>query len=190
MEIGTNRIREIGLSLRNFSRLDEAEVKEVDIHEGIDSTLIILNHRLKAKPDSPEIQIIKEYGKLPLVKCYAGQMNQVFMNIISNAIDALEERDRQRTLEEIQAQPSIIQVSTAAKGSTVTISIKDNGSGINEAVRSKLFNPFFTTKPVGKGTGLGLAISYQIVTEKHGGNISCYSQLGKGAEFLIEIPIL
>ncbi|MDM9384181.1 ATP-binding protein [Chlorogloeopsis sp. ULAP01] len=190
MRIGTNRIREIVLSLRNFSRLDEAEVKEVDIHEGIDNTLVILNNRLKAKPDSPEIQVTKEYGKLPLVRCYAGQMNQVFMNILSNAIDALEECDRQRTLEEIQAQPSVIQISTVAKGNTVTISIKDNGSGMSEAVRSKLFNPFFTTKPVGKGTGLGLAISYQIVTEKHNGKLSSYSQLGQGTEFVIEIPIV
>jgi signal transduction histidine kinase len=190
MQMGTNRIREIVLSLRNFSRLDEAEVKQVDIHEGIDSTLVILNNRLKAKPDRPEIQVLKEYGKLPLVECYAGQLNQVFMNILSNAIDALEERERNHTLEEIQAQPSAICISTAAQDRTVTISIKDNGGGITEAVRSKLFDPFFTTKPVGKGTGLGLAISYQIVTEKHGGKLSCYSQPGQGAEFLIELPIL
>jgi signal transduction histidine kinase len=190
MRIGTNRIREIVLSLRNFSRLDEAEVKEVDIHEGIDSTLVILNNRLKAKPDRPEIQVSKEYGNLPLVECYAGQLNQVFMNILSNAIDALEEHDRDGTLEKIQAQPSTICISTAAQDKTITISIKDNGAGISEVVRSKLFDPFFTTKPVGKGTGLGLAISYQIVTEKHGGKLSCYSQPGQGAEFLIELPIL
>ncbi|RAM48195.1 MAG: histidine kinase [Hapalosiphonaceae cyanobacterium JJU2] len=190
MQIGTNRIREIVLSLRNFSRLDEAEVKKVDIHEGINSTLVILNHRLKAKSDSPEIQVIKEYGNLPLVECYAGQLNQVFMNILSNAIDALEERDRDRTLEEIKAQPSTIYISTSAENQTVTISIKDNGMGINETVRSKLFNPFFTTKPVGKGTGLGLAISYQVITEKHGGKLLCNSQPGQGAEFLIELPTL
>ncbi|PLZ66044.1 histidine kinase [Fischerella thermalis WC344] len=190
MQMGTNRICEIVLSLRNFSRLDEAEMKKVDIHEGIDSTLVILNNRLKAKPDRPEIQVIKEYGKLPLVECYAGQLNQVFMNILNNAIDALEERDRNHTLEEIQAQASTICISTAAQDRTVTISIKDNGPGITEAVRSKLFDPFFTTKPIGKGTGLGLAISYQIVTEKHGGKLSCYSQPGQGAEFLIELPIL
>ncbi|PMB45962.1 histidine kinase [Fischerella thermalis CCMEE 5330] len=190
MQMGTNRICEIVLSLRNFSRLDEAEIKQVDIHEGIDSTLVILNNRLKAKPDRPEIQVIKEYGKLPLVECYAGQLNQVFMNILNNAIDALEERDRNHTLEEIQAQASTICISTAAQDRTVTISIKDNGPGITEAVRSKLFDPFFTTKPVGKGTGLGLAISYHIVTEKHGGKLSCYSQPGQGAEFLIELPIL
>ncbi len=134
--------------------------------------------------------MIKEYGKLPLVECYAGQLNQVFMNILNNAIDALEERDRNHTLEEIQAQASTICISTAAQDRTVTISIKDNGPGITEAVRSKLFDPFFTTKPIGKGTGLGLAISYQIVTEKHGGKLSCYSQPGQGAEFLIELPIL
>ncbi|WP_026732397.1 sensor histidine kinase [Fischerella sp. PCC 9605] len=189
MRIGTNRIREIVLSLRNFSRLDEAEVKEVDIHEGIDSTLVILNNRLKAKPDHPEIQVIKEYGKLPLVECYAGQLNQVFMNILSNAIDALEERDRDRSLEEIKAQPSTIWILTAAKDDTVTIRITDNGLGISDAVRSKLFNPFFTTKPVGKGTGLGLAISYQIVTDKHGGKLSCHSTPGQGAEFVIELLI-
>lgn len=129
--------------------------------------MVILNHRLKAKSDRPEIQVIKEYGNLPLVECYAGQLNQVFMNILSNAIDALEERDRDRTLEEIKAQPSTIYISTSAQNQTVTISIKDNGMGINETLRSKLFNPFFTTKPVGKGTGLGLAISYQVITEKH-----------------------
>ncbi|KOP25344.1 histidine kinase [Hapalosiphon sp. MRB220] len=190
MQIGTNRIREIVLSLRNFSRLDEAEVKEVDIHEGIDSTLVILNNRLKAKSDRPEIQVIKEYGNLPLVECYAGQLNQVFMNILSNAIDALEERDRDRTLEEIKTQPSTIYISTSAQNQTVTINIKDNGIGISETARSKLFNPFFTTKPVGKGTGLGLAISYQIITEKHGGKLLCNSQPGKGAEFVIELPKL
>ncbi|BAZ65848.1 two-component sensor histidine kinase [Fischerella sp. NIES-4106] len=190
MQIGTNRICEIVLSLRNFSRLDEAEVKEVDIHEGIDSTLVILNNRLKAKSDRSEIQVIKEYGNLPLVECYAGQLNQVFMNILTNAIDALEERDRDRTLEEIKAQPSTIYISTAAQNQTVTISIKDNGIGISETVSSKLFNPFFTTKPVGKGTGLGLAISYQVITEKHGGKLLCNSQSGQGAEFLIELPIL
>lgn len=149
----------------------------------------ILNNRLKAKPDHPEIQVIKEYGKLPLVECYAGQLNQVFMNILSNAIDALEERDRDRSLEEIKAQPSRIWILTAAKDDTVTIRIMDNGLGISDAVRSKLFNPFFTTKPVGKGTGLGLAISYQIVTDKHGGKISCHSRPGQGAEFVIELPI-
>ncbi|HYX15517.1 MAG TPA: ATP-binding protein [Nostoc sp.] len=190
MEMGTNRICEIVLSLRNFSRLDEAEVKKVDLHEGIDSTLVILNHRLKSKPEFPAIQVIKDYGKLPLVECYAGQLNQVFMNIFSNAIDALEERHSQLTLEEIKAKTNTIWISTIVKNNTIVIKVKDNGLGISQEIQSKLFNPFFTTKSVGKGTGLGLAISYQIIKEKHGGKLSCDSIPGKWTEFEIELPLL
>ncbi|BAY20334.1 PAS/PAC sensor signal transduction histidine kinase [Calothrix sp. NIES-2100] len=190
MEVGAERIKNIVLSLRNFSRKDEAEMKSVNIHEGIDSTLMILQNRLKAKQDYPEIQVIKNYGNLPLVECYAGQLNQVFMNIINNAIDALEERDQWRTFAEIKQQPSQIQICTEIVNSDhIQIRISDNGYGIPESVQKRLCEPFFTTKPVGKGTGLGMSISYQIVTEKHGGSLQCYSIPGQGAEFAIKIPI-
>ncbi|MBD1933709.1 MULTISPECIES: PAS domain-containing sensor histidine kinase [Cyanophyceae] len=190
MKVGADRIREIVLSLRNFSRIDEAEMKAVDIHEGIDSTLMILHNRLKAKPDHPNIQMIKEYGHLPKVECYAGQLNQVFMNLIANAIDALDEYNKKRSLSEIKANPSWIKIRTEVLDcDRVVIRIADNGSGMTEAVRQQLFNPFFTTKAIGKGTGLGLAISYQIVVEKHNGKLECLSAPGRGAEFIIEIPL-
>lgn len=182
MRVGTQRIREIVLSLRNFSRLDEAEFKQVDIHEGIDSTLMILQNRLKAKPNHPEIEVIKEYGKLPLVECYPGQMNQVFMNLLSNAIDVLEEF--------FVGEQGQIHICTEVLNSNwIAIKIADNGRGIPEKILSKLFDPFFTTKAVGKGTGLGLSISYQIVVDKHLGNLSCNSTPGQGTEFVIEIPV-
>jgi signal transduction histidine kinase len=186
MNIGTTRIRDIVKSLRNFSRLDEAEFKIVDLHEGIDGSLMILNHRLKAQADHPTIEIIKEYAQLPLVECYPGQLNQVFMNLLSNAIDALEGL----TFNHPEGKmPTITINSQVTSENRVLISIVDNGSGIPEDIRSKLFNPFFTTKPVGKGTGLGLSISYQIVVEKHGGKIWCDSTLGQGTKFTIEIPV-
>ncbi|WP_016952521.1 PAS domain S-box protein [Anabaena sp. PCC 7108] len=182
MSLGTDRIREIVLSLRNFSRLDEAEIKRVNIHEGIDSTLMILHHRLQPKSKNSEIYIIKKYGNLPLIQCYPGQLNQVFMNILSNAIDALEEAD-------LYHQPKQIHVITEMINSDrLAIRIIDNGMGISEEIISKLFDPFFTTKDVGKGTGLGLSISYQIIVDKHHGNLSCHSTLGEGTEFIIEIP--
>ncbi|OUL32451.1 PAS domain S-box protein [Nostoc sp. 106C] len=191
MRLGTKRIREIVLSLRNFSRLDEAEVKDVNIHDGIDSTITILHNRLKAQSERPEIQIFKKYGNLPLVECHAGQLNQVFMNIISNAIDALEEYNQQRSDTEIAATPSIISIQTeVTQNNRVRICIADNGPGIKEEVRKRLFDPFFTTKPVGKGTGLGLSISYQIITEKHSGKLWCESTFGYGTKFIIEIPII
>jgi signal transduction histidine kinase len=190
MRIGTTRIREIVLSLRNFSRLDEADFKIVDIHEGIDNTLTILQNRLKGKPNHPAIEVIKDYSVLPEVECYAGQLNQVFMNILGNAIDALDDYNKTRSLEEIQAQPSQITIRTAlTPDKSVQIQIADNGIGMNEDVRSSVFNPFFTTKPVGKGTGLGLSISYQIVVEKHNGKIDCQSKPGEGTQFTIEIPV-
>lgn len=191
MKLGVERIRQIVLSLRNFSRLDEAEFKAVDIHEGIDSTLLILHNRLKARPEHPEIQIIKEYGNLPLIECYAGQLNQVFMNLLSNAIDALESYDSQRSPAAARANPSQIVIQTAITDEQfVSIKIRDNGSGMPETVRHRLFDPFFTTKPIGKGTGLGLSISHQIVTEKHHGEIGCISEPGQGAEFWLKLPIL
>jgi signal transduction histidine kinase len=183
MTVGTTRIQEIVLSLRNFSRLDEAEFKAVDLHEGIDNSLMILQHRLKAQPRRPLIQVIKKYALLPLIECFAGQLNQVFMNLLSNAIDALEESAvKNKTL-------SIWITTEVSSENHVLISIADNGSGIAEHIRSRLFDPFFTTKEVGKGTGLGLSISYQIVTEKHGGKIWCESTLGEGTKFMVEIPV-
>ncbi|MCG6133416.1 MAG: PAS domain S-box protein [Nostoc sp. LLA-1] len=182
MRVGTQRIREIVLSLRNFSRLDESEFKKVDIHEGIDSTLMILQNRLKAKSNHAEILVIKEYGQLPLVECYPGQLNQVFMNLLSNAIDALEES--------FVGEQAEIRICTEVVNShRIAIRIVDNGGGIPQKILAKLFDPFFTTKDVGKGTGLGLSISYQIVVDKHKGDLSCNSILGQGAEFIIEIPI-
>ncbi|MEG4293899.1 response regulator [Microcoleus sp. C2C3] len=190
INLGTQRIQEIVKSMRIFSRVDEAEVKTVNIHEGIDSTLTLLHHRLKAKPDHPEIELIKEYGQLPQVECHAGQLNQVFMNIISNAIDALDESNQQRSFAEIQQHPNRIQISTKViDDNWVAIHISDNGRGVCKTVGQKLFDPFFTTKPIGKGTGLGLSISYQIIVEKHGGRLYCQPVSGKGIEFVIEIPI-
>jgi two-component system NtrC family sensor kinase len=193
MKIGTDRIRQIVLTLRNFSRLDESEMKPVDIREGIDSTLLILKSRLKGYGDMTDIEIIKNYGEVPPVDCYAGQLNQVFMNVISNAIDALRERDRSREPEDMLEDPSTITITTriVEQGdySRAVISIKDNGAGIPDDIKNRLFDPFFTTKQVGSGTGLGLSISYQIITEKHGGQLSCVSTPGQGAEFIIEIPL-
>ncbi|MBU7585129.1 MAG: GAF domain-containing protein [Nostoc sp. TH1S01] len=190
MKIGADRIRQIVISLRNFSRLDEAEYKAVDIHEGIDSTLLILENRLKAKPNYSGIKVIKKYGKLPLVECYAGQLNQVFMNILTNAIDALEERDEQRTLKEIQASPSRIRICTeVVNKNQIAIKIADNALGIPEDIQKRIFDPFFTTKSIGKGTGMGMSISYQIVTENHHGSLECISSPGQGTEFVILIPL-
>jgi len=190
MQVGADRIRQIVLSLRNFSRLDEAEMKPVDIHEGIDSTLLLLQNQLKAKPENPGIEIVKEYGNLPMVECYAGFLNQVFMNIISNAIDAIEESWVNSPVASISKKKSQVSIRTSVINSNqVEIRIADNGAGMTEEVRQKVFDPFFTTKPVGSGTGLGLAISYQIVVEKHHGSLTCISEPGQGAEFVIEIPL-
>lgn len=186
MEVGTKRIRQIVLSLRNFARMDQAEVKAVDLHEGLEGTLLILQNQLKAKPGYAEIQIVKEYGDLPKVECYAGQLNQVFMNLLSNAIDALEEL---RTTDNGQNHPTIRIRTEAIAPNQVAIRIIDNGPGMTEKTQRQLFDPFFTTKPVGKGTGLGLSISYQIVVDRHQGQLNCRSAPGQGAEFAIEIPI-
>ena len=184
MEIGKERIYEIIKSMRNFSRFEKAEFKQVDVHEAIDSTLMLLDNRMKATTSSPEIRVIKEYQELPLVDFYAGQLHQVLMNILSNAVDALDEYNEQRTPEEVKKNPSQIKVCTKILNKKwVVISIVDNGLGMPEEVSKKLFDSFFTTKSSGKGTGLGLSISYQIVVEKHGGKLLCYSQPGKGAKF-------
>jgi signal transduction histidine kinase len=184
MKMGAKRIREIILSLRIFSRLDEAEFKTADLHEGIDSSLLILQHRLKAQNNRPQIQVVKEYGEIPKVQCFAGQMNQVFMNLLANAIDALEECYHK------QLCPNpLIRIYSEQVNENVIIRIADNGSGIPEEIQSRLYDPFFTTKPIGKGTGMGLSISYQIITEKHGGSLQCISSPGQGTEFVIAIPI-
>jgi predicted ATPase/signal transduction histidine kinase/tRNA A-37 threonylcarbamoyl transferase component Bud32 len=184
MKSGANRISEIVLSLRNFSRLDEAELKKVNIHEGIDSSLLILQHRLQTTHNHSEIQLVKEYGDLPKVECYAGQLNQVFMNILANAIDALEDGGTN------SEQPPKIWIRTKLQDNDrIQISIADNGPGITEKVRNRLFDPFFTTKAVGSGTGLGLSISYQIVVDIHKGQLYCLSEPGLGSEFVIEIPV-
>ncbi len=209
MKMGADRIREIVRSLRSFSRHDEAQMKAVDIREGIDSTLMILQHRLKATTTRPEIEVIKNYEPFGPIACYAGQLNQVFMNLLANAIDALEEqwsRDnfaiynsqlalttfgcgKSSLLQETQIFNPKIRITTEmVKGNCVAICIADNGSGMTPEVQNRLFDPFFTTKPVGVGTGLGLSISYQIV-EKHGGKLYCRSKLGQGTEFVVEIPI-
>ncbi|MEH1943824.1 MAG: GAF domain-containing protein [Nostoc sp.] len=194
MKVGTERICEIVLSLRNFSRTDEAELKPVDIHEGLDSTLLILGHRLKNNNERPAIEIVKDYGTLSLLQCYPAQLNQVFMNLLSNSIDALEEKFKtiqQRYLMLSQRCPRIpltIWIITQAVNNQIVIRIADNGLGIPEDVRSHMFDPFFTTKAPGKGTGLGLSISHQIIVEKHHGQIKCSSKPGEGTEFLIEIP--
>ncbi|QIR39690.1 hybrid sensor histidine kinase/response regulator [Tolypothrix sp. PCC 7910] len=190
MNIGAKRIRDIVQSMRIFSRADEANMNAVNIHEGIDSTLIILNYRFKPKPECPGIELLKDYSQLPLIDCYAGQLNQVFMNIIANAIDALDEYNQQRSFAEIQQQPSRIEIRTTMIGKEwVAIHIADNGPGMSEEVKAKLFEPFFTTKSSGKGTGLGLSISHQIIVEKHSGSLSCQSVPGQGTEFVIQIPI-
>jgi two-component system NtrC family sensor kinase len=201
MKIGADRIRQIVLSLRNFSRVDEAEMKPVNIHDGIDSTLMILQHRLKPKSDRPGIQVLREYGTLPQVECYAGQLNQVFMNLLSNAIDALEEvletsNDHGSCTEDktppctkpfIKIQTQVMQTDRGTGQAEITIT--DNGAGIPEAVQPRIFETFYTTKPLGKGTGLGLAISHQIITEKHHGTLTCQSTPGQGTTFTIQIPL-
>ncbi|MEG4800658.1 PAS domain S-box protein [Microcoleus sp. ARI1-B5] len=189
MSVGVERICQIVQSLRNFSRHDDSQMKPVNLHEGIDSTLLILNHRLKGNGEMPPIQIVKEYGNLPLVECFAGPINQVFMNILSNAIDALDDVNSQQTFQEIPENPSQIMICTEVSDTFVEIKIADNGPGITEEVKQRIFDTFFTTKPVGKGTGMGLSISYQIIVERHKGEFYCTSELGKGTEFTIKMPI-
>lgn len=190
MQGGTQRIGEIVRSLRNFSRLDEAEWKAVDIHEGIDSTLLILQHRLKNKPERPEIRVIREYGQLPLVECYAGLLNQVFLNILANAIDILEEVSIKRSYQENYNNPGQITIRTSvSEDRWVQIAIVDNGFGIPKELQKRIFDPLFTTKSNSKITGMSLSISYQIITEKHQGKLICISTPGKGSEFIIQIPI-
>ncbi|WP_371114611.1 PAS domain S-box protein [Microcoleus sp.] len=190
MEVGTKRIRQIVLSLRNFSRLDESEMKPVDIHGGIDSTLLILQHRLKGVNGWPEINIIHEFSNIPLVDCYPSQLNQVFMNIIANAIDAIEERYQKFSVAAAEANPGRIAIATQVIGENmIAVEISDNGTGMPQTTIDRIFNPFYTTKEVGKGTGLGMSISHSIVVQKHKGKIECFSEIGQGTTFRISIPI-
>ncbi|MEG4800765.1 AAA family ATPase [Microcoleus sp. ARI1-B5] len=196
MRLGTERIRDIMQSLRNYSRSDGIEKKSANIHEGIDTTLMILSHRLKASGDRPAIKVIKNYGELPNIECYPGQLNQVFMNLIANAIDALEESNLGKTYKQIESNPNVITISTSADNSsgkqinrTVKIRISDNGIGMSKHIKEKLFTPFFTTKAEGKGTGLGLPICHDIVTKKHRGSLECFSSPGRGTEFAIALPV-
>ncbi len=206
MKVGAERISEIVKSLRTFSRLHEAEFKSISLHTNLDSTLMILKNRLKAQGNRPEIKVIKDYGELPEVECYAGQLNQVFMNLLNNAIDAFDPRyvkpinvqaknnlpgtpgTFSQTLR-LTESPEIRIHSWAIDSKYIGISIADNGCGMNEEIRQKIFDPFFTTKPVGQGTGLGLSTSYEIIVEKHGGELKCVSTPGQGTEFVIKIPI-
>lgn len=197
MKVGATRLRQIVLSLQNFLRTEQTEMKPLDLHEGLDSTLLLLQHRLKETSEHPEITVVKEYGHLPLVECYAGQLNQVFMNLLTNAIDVLEaSAENQETPCCISISTSVTEMSKPCRGASdqqktphAVIRIADNGPGMSEEVCRRLFEPFFTTKPVGQGTGLGLSISYQIVVEKHGGHLTCISEPGKGSEFSIAIPV-
>jgi PAS domain S-box-containing protein len=189
MSVGVDRICQIVQSLRNFSRHDDSQMKPVNLHEGIDSTLLILNHRLKGNGEKPPIQIVKEYGNLPPVECFAGPINQVFMNILSNAIDALEDARSKQTNQQMPEIASQVRICTEVVGKFVEIKIADNGPGITEEVKERIFDTFFTTKPIGKGTGMGLSISYQIIVERHKGELSCNSELGKGTEFTIRLPL-
>ena len=191
MKVGTDRIESISNSLRTFSRADATNSVKTNLHEGIDSTLLILKHRLKANEYRPAIEVIKEYDDLPEVECYPGQLNQVFMNIISNAIDALDESAQDCSREEMKANPQEITISTEvlSNNNSIVIRIKDNGIGMSEELQKKVFEYLFTTKGVNKGTGLGLSISRQIVQEKHQGKLTCISAPRKGTEFIIELPI-
>ena len=193
MAVGTERLYNLSMSLRNFSRLDTSVLTPVNIHDGLDSTLLILGHRLKGKGNRPAITVIKEYGELPLVECYPGQINQVFMNVLANAIDALEESTISCPLcgekQQSNDNPQIRICTEKLQGDRVVIRIADNGLGITPEIMQHLFTPMFTTKSVGKGTGLGLSISREIVEEKHGGQLTCLSSTECGVEFVIEIPI-
>jgi signal transduction histidine kinase len=189
MQTGTERVRQIVLSLRNFARMDEAELKLVNLHDGIDSTLLILQHRLKDKLGCPAIQVVRDYGDLPLVECYAGQLNQVFMHILTNAIEAIETVHTQQSRQALRYPLGQITIRTATSDADgVWIAIADDGAGMSAEAQKQIFDPFFTTKPVGKGTGMGMSISYQIITETHGGKLT-FSTSEAGTEFVIQLPV-
>jgi signal transduction histidine kinase len=187
MRVGGDRIGTIISALRNFSRLGEAELKAIDIHEGLESTVLLLGHRLVNKPDLPAIAVMRDYAQLPLVTCYVGELNQVFLNLLNNAIDALEVQAAQPST--LNSSPTLLLSTELTDEQTITIRVKDNGIGIPETIGMRLFEPFFTTKPVGQGMGLGLAVSYQIIVERHNGHLSYRSTPDQGTEFIIQIPI-
>ncbi|ODH00785.1 hybrid sensor histidine kinase/response regulator [Nostoc sp. KVJ20] len=191
MRQGITRLKDISLSLRTFTRTDISSQVEFQIHEGIDSTLMLLKHRLKGNGDRPKIQVVTQYGELPAISCYPGQLNQVFMNIIANAIDAFDELDQNHSDQNINAYPNTITITTSvdSQQQTVTICIQDNGPGMLAEVQARIFEQSFTTKAVGKGTGLGLAISHQIIVEKHNGQVNCLSIPGEGTKFIITLPM-
>lgn len=190
MQLGIDRIRSISNSLRIFSRADKDYKVLFNLHDGIDSTILILKHRLKANDQRPAIQILTDYGNIPAIECFPGQMNQVFMNILANAIDALDEAAQQTNIAEFQSKPQSITIKTAmAQSNSIEVYIGDNGNGMTDDVKDRIFDHLFTTKGVGKGTGLGLAIARQIVVEKHGGSLTVQSKVGEGTEFCIRLPI-
>jgi signal transduction histidine kinase len=190
MQVGADRIRQIVLTLRNFSRIDEAAVKQVNLHDGIESTLMLLQHRLRDRHGKSDIQVIRDYGDIPELECHASQINQVFMNILSNAIDVLDEADQQAQLQSQPIVPGCITIRTSVLDANwIQVAIIDNGPGMPAEIQEQIFTPFFTTKSVGKGTGLGMSISYQIITEKHSGKLMCFSEKGHGSEFIIQLPI-
>ncbi|MEL6555604.1 MAG: ATP-binding protein [Cyanobacteria bacterium J06621_11] len=190
MNAGVDRIRTISDSLRIFSRQDQDHKTAFDLHEGIDSTLLILKHRTKANEQRPEVEVIKNYGELPEVQCFPGQLNQVFMNVLANDIDAFDEANRGKTFKEIQADPNIITITTLMVDEQVQVRIQDNACGMKPETIERIFEQGFTTKDVGKGTGLGMAIAHQIITEKHSGSIECSSEIDKGTIFTITFPIV
>ncbi|MGM0454699.1 MAG: MASE1 domain-containing protein [Cyanobacteriota bacterium] len=189
MNSGAERIRNIVLSLRNFARLDESKTKVVNLHDGIESTLMVLQSRLKSQKNRPEIKIVKLYGDIPNVNCYPSELNQVFLNLLNNAIDALESHGDSPGSYGLRQDPKIILKTEARGKNTILIEIKDNGAGMSQSIRHRIFDPFFSTKPVGSGTGLGLSMSYQIIVEKHQGKLYCHSELGQGTTFTIELPL-
>ncbi|TAD75034.1 MAG: sensor histidine kinase [Oscillatoriales cyanobacterium] len=193
IEYGTNRIRDLVMSLRTFSRLDESAVKSVNLHDGIDSALMILHHRFQEQSNRPAIRVVKYYGSLPDVECYPSQLNQVFLNILINAVDALDERGDRLMMGANPPYEIVIHTESihppAADTPWVKVSIADTGCGIPESICQRVFDPFFTTKPIGKGTGIGLSVSYQVVTDRHQGTLSCTSQEGQGTELMIQIPV-
>ncbi|MDZ8223170.1 response regulator [Nostoc sp. ChiVER01] len=189
MQVGTDRVTEIVSYLNNFSRHRETGKKLTNLHEGLDSTLLILGHRFKYNAHQPSIKLVKEYGSLPLVECFPGEINQVFMNLICNAIDAIEEKYNNQDIEKTYQNPGVIKIKTEAIGEQVILRVADNGLGINNKNKTKIFDAFYTTKPIGKGTGLGLSIAYQIVVNNHHGKLTYDSKPGEGIEFIIELPI-
>jgi len=188
IQVSSDRMTKIVTSLRTFSRFDQEAAKPIDIHMGIDANLTILHNRLKARDTHPEIAIIRDYGDLPKINCFGGLLNQVFMNLFANAIDAIEEKNQGKTYGEISQAPNHIAIKTALENQHLIITIEDNGQGMSAEVKNRIFEQGFTTKSIAKGTGLGMAIAHQIITEKHHGTIECESELGKGTKFIIKIP--